>query len=268
MRKYYYSNGVDRVGPVSLAELITSGELRSETLVWYEGLPSWVRADALPELCDVVSSPLPSEGKEFKLLSLLFSFSGRLSRLQYFISGIVTHIVLIIALQIVTYGEYLIALSIIIALGTWIHYALGVKRCHDIGWSGWWQLLPLLLTMLAAWNGEIEEPGSFFKELKEMSGAAEFFAFIVWWLVPGDKGSNRYGLDPKVESDKTSPSSLPPPSPDGLSPSKECHEGLKRDRLNIIAMVVVALIILIFLFAVTGCLDWLFREPESWERYL
>jgi hypothetical protein len=60
MRKYYYSNGVDRKGPVSLAELITSGELRPETLVWYEGLPSWVRADALPELCDVVSIPSPS----------------------------------------------------------------------------------------------------------------------------------------------------------------------------------------------------------------
>jgi hypothetical protein len=60
MKKYYYSNGVDRKGPVSLAELISSGVLTPGTLVWYEGLPSWVRADELPELRDVVSIPSPS----------------------------------------------------------------------------------------------------------------------------------------------------------------------------------------------------------------
>lgn len=50
MRKYYYSVGIGRKGPLTLEELKSSGELTPATLVWYEGLPSWVRADALPEL--------------------------------------------------------------------------------------------------------------------------------------------------------------------------------------------------------------------------
>jgi hypothetical protein len=64
MRKYYYSNGVNRVGPVSLLELRSLPEVTAGTLVWYEGLPSWVRADSLPELSGVVS-PLPLHAVDF-----------------------------------------------------------------------------------------------------------------------------------------------------------------------------------------------------------
>jgi hypothetical protein len=59
MRKYYYSVSGNRVGPVSLSELRSLSDLTSGTLVWYEGLPSWVRADALPELSDVFAGILP-----------------------------------------------------------------------------------------------------------------------------------------------------------------------------------------------------------------
>jgi hypothetical protein len=61
MRKYYYSSdGVDRVGPVTLAELESSGDLTSETLIWYVGLPSWVRAVELPELSELfITIPPP-----------------------------------------------------------------------------------------------------------------------------------------------------------------------------------------------------------------
>jgi tetratricopeptide (TPR) repeat protein len=64
MRKYYYSVGKDRVGPVSLSELKSLTGLTSGTLVWYEGLPSWVRADALPELNGIASVPLQSAETE------------------------------------------------------------------------------------------------------------------------------------------------------------------------------------------------------------
>jgi TM2 domain-containing membrane protein YozV len=58
MRKYYYSNGVNRVGPVSLGELRSLLDLRPDTLVWYEGLPGWVRAAEVSELSDVFA-PVP-----------------------------------------------------------------------------------------------------------------------------------------------------------------------------------------------------------------
>jgi hypothetical protein len=53
------------MGPVSLVELKSLSEVTPETLVWYEGLPSWVRAGDLPELFgkqeDVSSPSLPAE---------------------------------------------------------------------------------------------------------------------------------------------------------------------------------------------------------------
>jgi hypothetical protein len=61
MKKYYYSNGQDRVGTLTLSELKSLGDLRPETLVWHAGLPSWTRADELPELSEffVSSEPPP-----------------------------------------------------------------------------------------------------------------------------------------------------------------------------------------------------------------
>jgi hypothetical protein len=62
MRKYYYIDGVDRKGPVTLAELRSVSGFNAETLVWYEDLPSWTRAGELEELSGVfipVPPPLP-----------------------------------------------------------------------------------------------------------------------------------------------------------------------------------------------------------------
>jgi hypothetical protein len=59
MKKYYYSNGVDRKGPVTLEELKLVGDLRHDTLVWYEGLTGWVRAGELEELIDISFSTVP-----------------------------------------------------------------------------------------------------------------------------------------------------------------------------------------------------------------
>jgi hypothetical protein len=53
MRKYYYSDGVDRVGPVTIEELKLIEGFSAVTLVWYEGLSDWVRAGDLSELSEV-----------------------------------------------------------------------------------------------------------------------------------------------------------------------------------------------------------------------
>ncbi len=59
--------------------------------------------------------------------------------------------------------------------------AVGVRRLHDSGHSGWWLLVPLANIMLL--------------------------------VREGTKGDNRYGPDPKAESHKTSP----PPAPYGFN---------------------------------------------------
>jgi membrane protease subunit (stomatin/prohibitin family) len=57
-----------QVGPVAIADLparITSGELTRETLVWREGMPSWVPASTVPDVAKLfgaVPPPLPPQG--------------------------------------------------------------------------------------------------------------------------------------------------------------------------------------------------------------
>jgi tetratricopeptide (TPR) repeat protein len=65
MRKYYYIVGQERVGPLTLLELKLVKGFTPGTLVWYDGLPAWVRAGEVSELSSVFASseppPLPGE---------------------------------------------------------------------------------------------------------------------------------------------------------------------------------------------------------------
>jgi uncharacterized membrane protein YhaH (DUF805 family) len=97
-----------------------------------------------------------------------FSFDGRIRRTEYGVSLII----------------YAIAYAIIAGIGTsagrdggagivfiffipmlWFLWAQGAKRCHDVGNSGWWQLIP----------------------------------FYVFWLLfqEGQAGANQFGENPK-----------------------------------------------------------------------
>ncbi len=58
MKQYYYTNGADKFGPMSLEELKTKG-ITAETLVWYEGLDQWVKASTVPELASLFGANVP-----------------------------------------------------------------------------------------------------------------------------------------------------------------------------------------------------------------
>lgn len=53
-------------------------------------------------------------------------------------------------------------------------WAVGCRRLHDIGRSGWWQLIGLI--PIVGW-----------------------ILVIVWWATDGERGPNRYGPDPRNE---------------------------------------------------------------------
>lgn len=108
-----------------------------------------------------------------------FSFEGRIRRTEYGLSVIIyavalTIIQLIIGAMIAgsssTYsssdssGTVVIFLIFLIPM-LWFLWAQGAKRCHDLGNSGWWQLIP-------------------------------FYGF---WLLfqDGQHGANQYGNNPK-----------------------------------------------------------------------
>jgi hypothetical protein len=56
--EYWISDGFKQEGPYPVAELPRHG-LRPDSLVWHEGMPEWVRADAVPEINALLVKPDP-----------------------------------------------------------------------------------------------------------------------------------------------------------------------------------------------------------------
>jgi len=95
-----------------------------------------------------------------------FSFDGRIRRTEYGVSVLIYAFCATILNAIVgaSDGDAAILLFAYIPL-LWFLWAQGAKRCHDVGNSGWWQLIP-------------------------------FYGF---WLLfqDGQHGTNQYGENPK-----------------------------------------------------------------------
>ena len=95
----------------------------------------------------------------------IFSFNGRIRRTEFGIS----YLIYIVFYLIVLYVGKAEPSAAFIFLGfiplIWFLWAQGAKRCHDLGNSGWWQLIP----------------------------------FYFLWLIfqAGHDGPNEYGEDPK-----------------------------------------------------------------------
>ena len=193
IKKYYYSDGEKTFGPFNILELKQFG-ITKETLVWFEGINGWKPAGELNEMKAIIKETTPTFNKTTPAFNLekkaptqndevlidftqnekrvirdktamfanSFSFSGRIRRLEYGISFIIC----IVLLQIVS--EVVIQTPIIGILAfplIWILVAQGTKRCHDIGKSGWWQIIP-------------------------------FFNLLMFFQ-NGDSGLNKYGFNPK-----------------------------------------------------------------------
>ena len=108
-----------------------------------------------------------------------FKFSGRATRAEYWwwilftvLSAIGLAVVDTITGTMGMFGDagllgFLFELAIIVP-----SFALGVRRLHDINRTGWWLLLWFVL--LIGW-----------------------IVLILWAIERGDKGANKYGLDPR-----------------------------------------------------------------------
>lgn len=96
-----------------------------------------------------------------------FSFDGRIRRMEYgvtFIIYVVFYAISTALMQAAGGAGALIGLVLIIPM-VWFLWAQGAKRCHDVGRSGWWQLIP--------------------------------FYFFVLLFQDGDGGKNEFGSNPK-----------------------------------------------------------------------
>ncbi|WP_257167454.1 DUF805 domain-containing protein [Bradyrhizobium sp. SRS-191] len=79
------------------------------------------------------------------MLRFLFSFHGRISRSAYWLGLILpftlTFLMVVTVVPPLAFNE---ALLVLFLLTLWPALAIGAKRCHDRGRSGWYQLIGLM----------------------------------------------------------------------------------------------------------------------------
>lgn len=193
MKKYFYSDGNEKHGPVSLDEL-KQENITNDTLIWFQGLNEWTPAKNLdemrpilelipppitilenePEVIKQEEAPIEKEKPEKQdksapinnkeMFSRPFSFEGRIRRTEFGVSFIIYFIAISFVNFVVDSGEAPIIGFAYIPL-LWFLWAQGAKRCHDRGNSGWFQIIPF---------------------------------YVLWMLfAEGEQGINEYGTNPK-----------------------------------------------------------------------
>ena len=86
-----------------------------------------------------------------------FSGKGRIRRLEFGISCILYFVAYLIVDHLAESSKSNMALvALMIWLPSyWFLIAQGVKRCHDLGHSGWWQIIPFYYIAMLFFDGDI-----------------------------------------------------------------------------------------------------------------
>ncbi len=145
--------------------------------------------------------------------TLLFGFSGRINRGKYWFALLLNMLAwaCFVALCFAWLGELdpalllrtagsapMIRISALILafFWGWSVIAIGIKRLHDRGRSGWW-LLPFWFVpgILSSGNLLMDEPGSSVT-LNLATQAIGTWAFLELGCLKGTDGPNAYGPDP------------------------------------------------------------------------
>jgi uncharacterized membrane protein YhaH (DUF805 family) len=110
-----------------------------------------------------------------RLFKKPFSFSGRIQRVEYILT-VVTAVLFPLISAGISYEytrseSFAYAISSLLAIpSAWFLFAQGAKRCHDLGNSGWLQLiLPISIWLMLFMKGE--QQANEYGELPSVSGA-------------------------------------------------------------------------------------------------
>jgi uncharacterized membrane protein YhaH (DUF805 family) len=180
MKKYFYSNGKEKEGPVTFEDLIQK-DIKPKTLIWHEGLEDWKEAESIDELREIfelIPPPLETENdtsmatedndlksknqtasasnysaKKQGMFYNPFSFAGRIRRTEYVISFIIILFVAAFVNVLVQSDESSI-IGVLYIVMYWFLLAQGAKRCHDLGNNGWWQIIPFYALWMIFQKGQ------------------------------------------------------------------------------------------------------------------
>jgi uncharacterized membrane protein YhaH (DUF805 family) len=159
------------------------------------------------------------------LTELLFSFTGRIKRLHWWITNIVTLGVAALADILIDFGAeatgnlavdpetaeatptglFLVAALVVSVIDLWIAFALAAKRLHDRDRTGWWLAVQFLLAALGliGFLVVVLVPGmqeiEFYVPAVILGAGAigvSLWLFIEMGFLKGTAGTNRFGPDP------------------------------------------------------------------------
>lgn len=212
----------DTYGPYSVQQLrdyARDGRLTAETLVWTEGADAWARAGDQASLKSIFAAAVvapapppppapqaaarqtaPSRAASGRAMTFVESvqtcmrlkyagFQGRARRSEYWwfmlfltvVMGAIETIAFSVATMtssdgsMSTIGILALVVAGLLVLGLIVPaVAVAVRRLHDLGWSGWWYLAQLI----------------------PIVGGLAALAILIGFMMRGNDGPNKYGLDP------------------------------------------------------------------------
>lgn len=160
-------------------------------------MPAYAGAGRGPNPTTSVAAEFPNSRDYW--IKLFTSPSGRISRKQFWLHGVLPIVVANVVLAWIPVIGQLIALALL-----WGSICIGFKRFHDVGYPGWYSLIYLIPMVLA---GVIATLGMV---LLSLIGIAWLLAEILLglsfliglaqlifvYIKVGQEGSNEYGPDP------------------------------------------------------------------------
>lgn len=161
-----------------------------------------------------IAAAAPAPGAGYDFASAMFSFNGRLRRQHFWISWLI-----LFAVGVITgFIPFLGALISIVMI--WPNLAIGVKRLHDMGKTGWFILAPVVVNIIGTFvifgmigasamaNAtalENEDPAAILALIGPAFGMIGVLfllniAFLLWiGITDSQRGDNAYGPNPKGE---------------------------------------------------------------------
>ncbi len=137
------------------------------------------------------------------MTGLLFNFRGRVGRLPYVVLWLSSIAFGFVLVRFPVKGAGLVPSLILLVFSLaylWASLAIGTKRLHDLGKSGWWQLIGLAAIVPAILGGIIAQAipvlGLAVSMIAIILSLWSLWIFIQMMFFPGERGSNDYGEPP------------------------------------------------------------------------